>query len=88
MKHEALAFDFAADPALSWRGSATELAALNAEKRQLEAASDVLKLLAAQVQALEAALADTARKLKERGFGAGPAGHRPGGQRGGAVCPA
>ncbi len=51
---------------LDWRSSAAELAALQEEKRQLEAASDVLKLLASQVQALEAALTETGRKLKER----------------------
>ena len=51
---------------LDWRGSATELAALQDEKQRLEAASDVLKLLAAQLSGLEAALADTAGRLKER----------------------
>jgi uncharacterized protein YPO0396 len=51
---------------LDWRGSAAELAALQDEKRRLEATSDVLKVLAAQLAALEAALADTAGRLKER----------------------
>ncbi len=51
---------------LDWRGSAAELAAMQDEKQRLEAASDVLKALAAQLGALEAALADTATRLKER----------------------
>lgn len=51
---------------LDWRGSATELAALQDEKQRLEAASDVLKALAAQLQALEATLAKTAEQLKKR----------------------
>jgi uncharacterized protein YPO0396 len=51
---------------LDWRGSATELAALQDEKQRLEAASDVLKALAAQVAALEAALAETTARLKKR----------------------
>ncbi len=51
---------------LDWRGSATELAALQDEKQRLEAASDVLKLLATQLAAMESALNDTATKLKER----------------------
>lgn len=51
---------------LDWRSSATELAALQDEKQRLETASDVLKALAAQLSALEAALAATAAKLKER----------------------
>jgi uncharacterized protein YPO0396 len=51
---------------LDWRGCATELAALQDEKQRLEAASDVLKALAAQLKGLEAALADTTTRLKER----------------------
>ncbi len=51
---------------LDWRGSATELAALQDEKQRLEAASDVLKTLAEQLAALEAVLADTAARLKAR----------------------
>ena len=51
---------------LDWRSSATELATLQDEKQRLEAASDVLKMLAAQLAAMEAALADTAARLKER----------------------
>ena len=51
---------------LDWRASSTELAALQDEKQRLEAASDVLKLLAAQLAALESALTETGRKLKDR----------------------
>ncbi|MDP3083734.1 MAG: ATP-binding protein [Rubrivivax sp.] len=51
---------------LDWRSSAAELAALQDEKQRLEAASDVLKALAAQLSALETALADTVTRLKER----------------------
>jgi len=51
---------------LDWRSSATELAALHDEKQRLEAASDVLTALAAQLAGLEAALADTASRLKAR----------------------
>jgi uncharacterized protein YPO0396 len=51
---------------LDWQTTATELAALHDEKRRLEAASDVLKLLAAELAALESALDDTNRKLTER----------------------
>ena len=51
---------------LDWRGSATELAALQDEKHRLESASDVLQTLAAQLQALESALADSATRLKKR----------------------
>ena len=51
---------------LDWRSSASELAALQDEKQRLEAASDVLKVLAAQLQTLELALADSATRLKER----------------------
>jgi len=51
---------------LDWRGSATEVAALQDEKRRLESASDMLQTLAAQLAVLETALADTADKLKQR----------------------
>ena len=51
---------------LDWRSSATELAALQDEKQRLEAASDVLKALAAQLAVLEATLADTVVLLKKR----------------------
>jgi uncharacterized protein YPO0396 len=51
---------------LDWRGSSLELAALQTEKERLESASDVLKTLAAQLAALESALADTAAKLRDR----------------------
>jgi uncharacterized protein YPO0396 len=51
---------------IDWRSSATELAALQAQKQRLEAASDVLKTLAAQLTALEAAARDTATRLKDR----------------------
>ena len=51
---------------LDWRSSASELAALQEEKGRLEAASDVLKTLAAQLAVLETALADNATRLKKR----------------------
>ncbi len=51
---------------LDWRSSAAELAALQDEKQRLEAASDVLKALAAQLSSLGAVLADTAARLKSR----------------------
>ena len=51
---------------LDWKASAVEIAKLQAEKHQLESASDLLKILAAQLAAIEAALADTGAKLKER----------------------
>jgi uncharacterized protein YPO0396 len=51
---------------LDWRGSASELATLQDEKQRLEAASDVLKTLASQLAALEAASARTAEQLKKR----------------------
>jgi uncharacterized protein YPO0396 len=51
---------------LDWRSSAVEVANLQAEKSQLESASDTLKALAAQLAALEVALAQTGDKLKER----------------------
>src|SRR5262249_26555606 len=51
---------------LDWRASATELAALTDEKHRLETASDILKTLATQLQVVEAAIADTAMRLKKR----------------------
>jgi uncharacterized protein YPO0396 len=51
---------------LDWQGSATEVAALQDEKRRLEGTSDLLQTLAVQLAALEAALAETADKLKLR----------------------
>jgi uncharacterized protein YPO0396 len=51
---------------LDWRTSSSELAVLAEEKQRLETASDILKTLAAQLQALEGAWADTAAKLKKR----------------------
>ena len=51
---------------LDWRASSSELAALHDEKRRLEAASDILKTLAAQLQTLALAAAETAAKLKKR----------------------
>ena len=51
---------------IDWRSSATELAALHEEKQRLEAASDLLKALAAQLALLEAEIEKTARLLKQR----------------------
>ncbi len=51
---------------LDWRTSSAELAALLEEKQRLEASSDVLKALALQLSALEAALAETAATLRKR----------------------
>ncbi len=51
---------------LDWQGCTSELAALQQEKQRLETASDVLKTLAGQLQALEAAAAETAARLKKR----------------------
>ena len=51
---------------LDWAASAADIAALQAEKQQLESASDVLKTLAAQAAALELTLTETTEKLKER----------------------
>ena len=51
---------------LDWRSSAVELAALQDEKQRLEAASDVLKTLAAQLEALAASLDKTSGLLKKR----------------------
>jgi uncharacterized protein YPO0396 len=51
---------------LDWPASATRIAGLQDEKQRLEAASDLLKTLAAQLQALESALAETSSKLKKR----------------------
>jgi uncharacterized protein YPO0396 len=51
---------------LDWQTSAAEVATLRQEKQRLESASNLLKTLAAQLAALEVALADTTSKLKER----------------------
>ncbi len=51
---------------LDWKSGATAVAKLQEERRQLENASDLLKTLAAQLAALEQALADTSAKLKKR----------------------
>jgi uncharacterized protein YPO0396 len=51
---------------LDWQPLAAEAARLREEKRQLEAASDVLKTLAERLKTLEAALADCERRLEER----------------------
>ncbi len=51
---------------LDWRSSAAELAALQEEKQRLEAASDVLRALAAQLATLETTAAKTAEQLKSR----------------------
>jgi uncharacterized protein YPO0396 len=51
---------------LDWRSSSSALAALQEEKTRLESASDILKTLSAQLQALEAIVSDTAAKLKTR----------------------
>jgi uncharacterized protein YPO0396 len=51
---------------LDWRTSSSELAVLIEDKRLLETASDLLKTLAAQLQAADAASTDSAAKLKKR----------------------
>jgi len=51
---------------LDWRPLAVEVARLEDEKRQLEAASDLLKTLAGQLKDLEEALAQTERQLEDR----------------------
>ncbi len=51
---------------LDWKTSVAEIAAMHDEKRRLESASDVLKALAAQLLALQAAIDATSAKLKER----------------------
>ncbi len=51
---------------LDWRPLALEISRLENEKRDLEAASDVLKTLADQLQEVEEALAETDQQLKER----------------------
>ena len=51
---------------LDWHTSSSELALLMHEKHRLETASDILKTLAAQLQALEATAADTTANLKKR----------------------
>jgi uncharacterized protein YPO0396 len=51
---------------LDWQGCASEVAALQDEKRRLESASDLLQTLAADLAALETALAETAEKLRTK----------------------
>ncbi|HSW09181.1 ATP-binding protein [Aquabacterium sp.] len=51
---------------LDWPASATHIARLVQEKRDLETASDLLQALAAQLKALETGLAETAARLKAR----------------------
>ena len=51
---------------LDWQASSSELAVLAEEKYRLETASDILKTLASQLQALESASGDTATSLKKR----------------------
>ena len=51
---------------LDWKATAAAVASLQAELRELENASNLLRTLAAQLAALEAALADTGTKLKTR----------------------
>ena len=51
---------------LDWQGCASEVAALQDEKRRLEGASDVLQTLAAQLATVESALTETTEKLKQR----------------------
>lgn len=51
---------------LDWRPLAIEVARLEDEKRQLEAASDLLKTLAGQLKELEESLAQVEHQLEER----------------------
>ena len=51
---------------LDWPALASEIATLQDEKQRLEAASDLLKTLAGQLQAVEAAQADTRARLRKR----------------------
>lgn len=51
---------------LDWKPVALAIAKLEAEKRDLEAASDLLKTLTAQLAALEEELKETESKLKDR----------------------
>jgi len=51
---------------LDWKPVAIAIARLETEKRELEAASDLLKTLTAQLAALEAELKETERQLDER----------------------
>ena len=51
---------------LDWRPLAVEIARLEEEKLQLEAASDLIQTLAGQLRELEDALAETERQLDER----------------------
>ncbi|TMG96663.1 MAG: ATP-dependent exonuclease SbcCD, C subunit-like protein, partial [Betaproteobacteria bacterium] len=51
---------------LDWKSAAAEIERLQDEKRALEAASDVLQMLAERLKALESDWVATARTLKER----------------------
>ncbi len=51
---------------LDWQALAVEIARLSEEKRQLEAASDLLKQLTAQLAALQTELAGTEEKIGEK----------------------
>ena len=51
---------------LDWKPVAVAIARLEAEKRELEAASDLLKTLTAQLNALEKELKETEHRLDER----------------------
>jgi uncharacterized protein YPO0396 len=51
---------------LDWRPLAVEIARLVEERRQLEAASDLLQTLSGQLREVEAALVETERQLDER----------------------
>ncbi|PWB57034.1 MAG: ATP-dependent exonuclease SbcCD, C subunit-like protein, partial [Nitrosomonadales bacterium] len=51
---------------LDWQALAVEIARLAEEKRQLEAASDLLRQLAAQLAALQGALGETEQKIAEK----------------------
>ncbi|MFL6665531.1 MAG: ATP-binding protein [Rhizobacter sp.] len=51
---------------LDWQGTAAEIARLQQEKKELEAASDVLQTLAGRLAALAQALSETERALDER----------------------
>jgi len=51
---------------IDWRASSVELARLQAEKRELEAASDILKQLSARLKELQATITETEKKLVEQ----------------------
>ena len=51
---------------LDWRPLAVDITRMEEEKRQLEAASDILKTLSAQLQEVEAALVESEQQLRER----------------------